>query len=241
MLVVFAGWVLTRGPHAVTQALVETSVAGRIHNERFHRFFSRGTWSPDELAHCLLLLILRFLPPDHPLWAVVDDTLAPKKGQHIFGIGTHLDAVRPTRKTRIFCFGHCWVVLAILLPLPFSARSWALPLLFRLYRTKKECTAKGAKYRKKTELARDMLDVLAGWVGERKVNVAADSAYCNDTVLRGLCPSFVLYGSMRPDAVVTNPPVHSPGVCGRPRIRGTCRPSRGIWRKTREFPGRSAT
>ena len=48
--VVFAGWVQTRGTHAITEALVMTNVAGRLHHERFHRFFSRGAWRPDELA-----------------------------------------------------------------------------------------------------------------------------------------------------------------------------------------------
>ena len=47
LVVIFTGWVLTTGPHAVTQALVATSVAGRRHHETFHRFFSRGTWDPD--------------------------------------------------------------------------------------------------------------------------------------------------------------------------------------------------
>jgi len=224
MLVVFAGWVLTRGTHAITQTLVETSVAGRVHHERFHRFFSRGTWNPDALAHLVFERILRLLPPDCPVWVAVDDTLAPKKGPHVFGIGTHIDAVRSTRKTRIFCFGHCWVVLAVIVPLPFSRRAWALPLLFRLYRSKKECAAKDAIYRKKTELARDMLDVLAGWVGQRRVNVTADSAYCNSTVTRYLPSNLVLYGSMRPDAVLTDLPVPRPGARGRPRIRGATLP-----------------
>ena len=148
MLVIFVGWVLTSGTHAVTEALVMTAVAGRRHHEAFHRFFSRGTWNPDELAQQLLQWILRRLPPDKPIRVALDDTLAPKKGPHVFGIGSHLDAVRSTRRHRVFCFGHCWVVLAVLLPVPFSRRTWALPLLFRLYRNKKECAAKAAPYRK---------------------------------------------------------------------------------------------
>jgi hypothetical protein len=134
MLVMFAGWVLTSGTHAVTQALVVTGVAGRKHHEAFHRFFSRGTWNPDDLAHELLRWILRLTPCEKPLRVVLDDTLAPKKGPHVFGIGSHLDAVRSTRRHRVFCFGHCWVVLAVLMPVPFSQRAWALPLLLRLYR-----------------------------------------------------------------------------------------------------------
>ena len=41
MGVICTGWVMTNGPHAVTQALVATQVAGRRHHEAFHRFFSR--------------------------------------------------------------------------------------------------------------------------------------------------------------------------------------------------------
>lgn len=39
LIVIVVGWILTRGPHAVTEALVETQVAGRRHHEAFHRFF----------------------------------------------------------------------------------------------------------------------------------------------------------------------------------------------------------
>ena len=49
-VVIATGWVLTRGAHAVTEALVQTGVAGRRHHEAFHRFFSRGTWDPDRLG-----------------------------------------------------------------------------------------------------------------------------------------------------------------------------------------------
>ena len=75
---------------------------------------------------------------------VIDDTLAPKKGPHVFGIGSHLDAVRSTKRQKVFCFGHCWVVLAVLVRVPFSSRTWALPVLFRLYRNTEECEKNGA-------------------------------------------------------------------------------------------------
>ena len=220
MVVIFTGWVLTGGQHAVTQALVETAVAGRRHHEAFHRFFSRGTWSPDEMAQQLLGWILRRVPADKPIRVALDDTLASKKGPHVFGIGSHLDAVRSTRRHRVFCFGHCWVMLAILLPVPFSRRTWALPLLFRLYRNKKECAAKAEPYHKKTELAREMIDLFARWVGQRRLEVVADSAYCNDTVTRGLPNSIILVGSMRPDAVLTALPPKRRKKSGRPPVRG---------------------
>lgn len=223
LFVIFAGWVQTSGPHAVTEALVVTGVSSRRHHEAFHRFFSRGTWSPDELGR---LVFVRLVPlcGDSPLRGALDDTLTPKKGPHIFGLGCHIDAVRSTRKHKVFTFGHVWVVLAIVMPVPFSRRAWALPILFRLYRNQKECAKRGEPHRKKTELAREMLDVLAGWVGGRRVELAADGAYCNGTVTDGLPANLVLFGSMRPDAVLTRPPPEKKRHGGRPSKRGTVLP-----------------
>jgi len=225
LITLTVGWVLTPGKHAVTEALISTDVARRRHHEAYHRFFSRGTWNPDEMGRSLFMWLLRRMAPDAPIRLAVDDTLASKKGPHVFGIGTHLDAVRSTRLCKVFCFGHCWVMLAVLVTVPFSRRPWALPILFRLYRNKKECARKRHPYRKKTELARDMLNVFLGWVGDRRVEFAADAAYCNDTVTRGLPKSVVLFGAMRPDAVLTalpeSRPSHKPG---RHRKRGDVLP-----------------
>jgi hypothetical protein len=67
-----------------------------------------------------------------------------------------------------------------------------------------------------------MLDILLGWVGPRRVELATDAAYCNSTVTRDLPPWVVLLGAMRPDAVLTELPApHVPGEkAGRPRKRG---------------------
>jgi hypothetical protein len=205
-VVLFVGWVMTQGDHAVTQALVVTAVAERVHWERYHRFFSRGAWKPDELGHLILLRALKLHLDFVPVRIAIDDTLAPKKGPHLFGLGTHIDAVRSTKKHKVFCFGHCWVTLALLVRVPFSSRAWALPVLFRLYRTKKECANNEAVYKKKTELARELIILFASWVGQRRIELAADSGYCNNTVTKDLPASVVLFGSMRPDAVLTSPP-----------------------------------
>jgi hypothetical protein len=219
-VVILAGWVLTQGPHAVTAALVATDVARRRHWEAFHRFFSRGAWDPDCLGRRVFERMRRHLDSG-VVRVVLDDTIAPKKGPHVFGLGTHLDAVRSTRAHRVFVFGHCWVVLAVLVRVPFSSRTWALPVLFRLYRNVKDCEKRGAAYKKKTELARDMLDVFVVWADGFRIELTADVAYCNDTVCRGLPENVLLFGAMRPDAVLTDaPPSRLSQGGGRPRKRG---------------------
>jgi hypothetical protein len=226
----------------VTEALVVTGVAGRRHHEAFHRFFSRGTWSPDRLGYWLFRRLERFLG-DGPVRVVIDDTVASKKGAQVFGIGSHVDAVRSTRKHRIFVFGHCWVVLGVLVRVPFSSRIWALPILFRLARNLKECEKHSAAYSKKTELARQMLDVLVEWVNGRRIELSADSAYCNDTVTRGLPGNVVLFGAMRPDAVLTDLPTSKATnrKGGRPSKRGRPMPKPEVFAQDGRRPWKTTT
>lgn len=227
LLVVLLGWLLCHGPvHTITEALVASGVAGKRHHEAFHRLFSRGAWSPDTVGYAVLQHILKKSAPE-PLQVVLDDTLASKKGPHIFGLGTHVDAVRSTRRWRIFSFGHCWLVLSVLVRVPFSSRPWALPFLFRLYRNHDDCASHADPYQKKTELAREMLTLMGAWTGETPIELALDSAYCNETVLRSLPRRVTVFGVMRSDAVLTaapEPPRGGRPRGGRPAKRGDKRP-----------------
>jgi hypothetical protein len=219
------GWVRSTGRHAVTEAMLAAGVAGRRHHAAFHRFFSRGTWSPDALGRWIFLFVASLLAPESPICIVIDDTLAPKKGPHVFGIGNHIDPVRSTVAQKIFAFGHCWVVLTVVLPVPWCKSTFALPVLFRLYTNKKACAKKGWPYRKKTELAVDLLKLFAEWAGDRRVELAVDSGYANETVTKHMPPHVVMLGAMRPDAVLTElPSSPSKHRNGRPRVRGATLP-----------------
>jgi hypothetical protein len=116
-------------------------------------------------------------------------------------------------------------VLAVLVRVPFSKRTWALPVLFRLYRRKKETAGAEAEYAKKTELARELLHVFVGWIGDRRVELSLDAGFCNSTVTRDLPASVVVFGAMRPDAVLTaEPKPRGEGTPGRPKLRGVALP-----------------
>jgi hypothetical protein len=110
-----------------------------------------------------------------------------------------------------------------------------LPVLFRLYRTKKECARRRTRHHKKTELAREMLDIVAQWLGERRLRVAMDSAYGNRTVVRGLPGHVRVVGAMRLDAALTaSPPAHVGR--GHRRVRGDRLPSLLQLAKDRKQP-----
>jgi hypothetical protein len=121
-------------------------------------------------------------------------------------------------------------------------RGFALPILFRLYRGKERGGQAGAPSRRgkppskrrqaallagarerrsKPELARDLVDLAAGWAGERTVYVAADSLYAGRPPLEGHPANVHVISRLRPDASLwTPPPPRRPGQRGRLRRRG---------------------
>jgi hypothetical protein len=202
-LPLFAGWVMCSGTHAVTESLVASGVSGRRHHAAFHRFFSRARWSLDELGRLLMVPLAAMA--NGPLRLVLDDTLCHHKGPKVFGLGCHLDAVRSTRKVRHFSFGHVWVTLAVRVRVPFTSRDWALPFLFRLYRTQADNQAQGCPHQKKTQLARQLVDSVLHWLPTTPVELVADGLYSCSTLVKGLPPRLAFVGSMRPDAVLGRP------------------------------------
>jgi hypothetical protein len=186
-LLVMVAWVLCIERYAITECLVVSQAAGVWEHSAFHRVFARRRWEVDALGRLwLLALVARLHRLGVRLQFVVDDTLGTHKGPKVFGLGTHLDAVRSTRKTKVFAFGHVWVTLALVVTVPFARRPFALPLLFRLYRGKKECAAHGGTYATKTALARELVDCVCAWVPTAAFDLLLDSGYANQTVLRDL-------------------------------------------------------
>ena len=223
-VVVPTGWAVSGGRHRISDPLCASGVGWQRHHCGFYRLFSRANWQPDTVGKQVFRLIESLLLPlDAALCLAIDDTLAHHSGPKIFGIGSHLDAVRSTRATKVSAFGHVWVVIAVVVTVPFSSRPWALPVAMRLYRHHKTCERTGAAYRSKTEMAPELIELVASWRPLGRIETCADMAYCNATVFDAMPERVVLFGAMRNDAVLTKPaePVE-PGKRrrGRPAIRG---------------------
>lgn len=228
-LLVMAAWVLCTERHAITECLVVSGAAGVWEHSAFHRVFSRRRWGLDALAKLwLATLVARLAARGLRVQFVIDDTLGTHKGPKVFGLGTHLDAVRSTRKTKVFAFGHVWVTCALVVTVPFSPRPFALPLLFRLYRSQKECAAHGGTYRKKTELAREVVERLLAWLPETPFDLLLDSGYATRTVLRELPTRVRVLGAMPVRAALLDAGGRTLRN-GRHSAKGAPRPSGAAW------------
>lgn len=225
-ILLVVGWLLTCDPSpggCITEALVAARIAGQMHWAAFHRFFSRAGWDPDRLGKTLFDLLETLLSS---AWieVAVDDTVAQKRGPHVFGASVHVDAVTSTKKRKNLIRGHCWVELGVVVNVPWSKRAWFVPVLSRLYRGKKEA---GMEYRTKSQLGREMVDLVLTWVEPRRnVRLLLDSGYMVKPMLRDLpFERVTVFGSIKTNAALYRPPPSGQGRRerkhrGRPRKMG---------------------
>jgi len=129
-LTLAAAAVLTTGRRTVAN-LVRT--LGRLapgHDASYRRVLSAARWSGLELGCALAAYLLRHLVPDGPVYLVGDDTVDGHPGRRVYGKGRHRDPVRSSHAYTAWRYGHKWVVLAVLVKLPFATgggpcRSWS--------------------------------------------------------------------------------------------------------------------
>jgi hypothetical protein len=220
-LTLLGGWVFARRRTVTGMILAAGAVgAGARHHSAYHRVFAAARWSLDELGLAVSGLILPL--SGGVVLLAVDDTLARKRGLKVFGAGMHHDPLLSCRKTAVTNWGHCWVVLGVVLRPPFCGGRWfCLPVLFRLYVPKKTAERKGLAYKTKPELAVEMLAVLCGRHPGRRFHAVCDSAYGGKSVLLKLPGNCDLTSRLKMDARLYDAPVNRKSrKGGRPRKRG---------------------
>ncbi|HUW82731.1 MAG TPA: transposase [Phycisphaerae bacterium] len=222
---IVTGWVFARR-RTITGMILAADAVNSKHHSAFHRVFATARWSLDALGLAVFDLILPWLGKG-PVLLALDDTLARKRGLKIFGVGMHHDPLLSTRKVALTSWGHSWVVLGVIVRLPFCPdRYFCLPILFRLYVNKKTATKKRLVYRTRPELAVEMLQLLCPYRENRRFHAMADSAYGGKSVYRNLPDNCDLTSRLDLDARLHEPaPARKPGTPGRPRRRGARLPS----------------
>jgi hypothetical protein len=224
---VISGWVFARRRTITGMILAADAAVGAKHHSAYHRVFAAARWSLDELGLAVFALVLPLLG-DRRVLLGVDDTLARKRGLKVFGVGMHHDPLLSTRKTAVTNWGHCWVILGVIVKPPFCGGRWfCLPILFRLYVPKKTADKKRLPYHTKPQLAVQMIQLLCGRFGSRQFHAVGDSTYGGKSVLCELpancdLTSRLVMGARLYDA----PPARAKSrKGGRPRKRGTRLPT----------------
>jgi hypothetical protein len=217
-LILVTGWVFARR-RTVTQMILAAGAIEEKHFSSFHRFFSQAAWSRDDLGLAVFALLKPWL--GEVIFLGVDDTLARKRGLKMFGTGMHLDPLLSSRGYKVTNWGHCWVVLSVLVEFPFwRGRYFSLPILFRLYLNKKKAAKLRKTHYSKPQLTIEMLKLLCERHENLRFHLVGDSAYGGQSVLGVLPDNCDLTSRAVLDARLYDaPPAPKPGR-GRPCRRG---------------------
>lgn len=217
-----AGAPLTTGRRTVANVLRTLRHLARGHLTNYQGVLSRAPWPGLGLGCALTRLVLDHLVPDGPVRLVGDDTVDGHKGPEVYGQARHRDAVRSTHSYTAWRYGHKWVVLAVLVRLPFATCPWALPVLIDLYRPAEDDRARRRPHRTPARIMCGPLRVLLIRFPGRAFVFAGDCGYGTHEVAR-FCyrhrARLTLVSKLHPDANLFDPPPPYAGK-GRPRLKG---------------------
>ena len=228
VVILLLGTVLAHGPRTVTVAL---RLMGYARDPRFsllHHVLNRARWSPLAVSHRLLLTLLtRLLPPTARLTFAIDEHLERRWGPQITKRGHYRDSARSSKTQAISSSGLRWICLALLVPLPWTERVWALPFLTIL--TTPPALDKAAQRRHKTtgDWTQQVVRLLRRWLPERELCLLGDTAYAS-LVLAAVCQAqdVVLITPFHLDAALYTPaPPRAQQTSRKPRVIGTRLPN----------------
>jgi len=212
--VLLAGVILAPGRRTVASALRVLGLAGERHFCNYHRFLARAHWSCRQLSRLLLgLLVRHLLPAGAPLRLVIDDTLERRAGKQVDYRGLFRDPVRSTARHVAYCWGIRWLCVCLLVELPGSRRSWALPFLTLPLLSEKTCARLKRRHRTLTEWAAIAMEWVRHWQPERDLVVVGDGSYAAVPLVHACqqCEKpIVLISRLRLDAVLHAPPEPRP-------------------------------
>ncbi len=209
-----AGTILAVGARTVTAALRAVGLADAPQFTTYHRVLNRARWSPLRLSRLLLgLLVVTFLPADAPLVLLVDETLERRRGRKIAWKGYFRDPVRSTPSQPVTTPGLRWLCVALLVPVPWSRRPWALPFLTVPALAPATSTKLGKPHRTVVERTQLLVRLVRRWQPDRDIVLVGDGTYAA-VPLGHTCrqlPGMVrLVSRLRLDAVLHDPPAPQP-------------------------------
>ena len=225
ILVLVAGAVLAPGKRTVTQALRVMGLADQPGFGRYHEALNRARWDARDVARRLLCHLLTVLWPQGEVIIAIDDTIERRWGGKIKARGIYRDPVRSSHGQFVKTSGLRWLSLAVMLPVPFAGRRWALPFLTVLAPSARWAEAQGKRHKTLTDRARQAILQTKRWLADRRVVVVADSSFAALELIAAVRRHVCLITRLRLDASLFEPaPERPPGKRGRPAKKGKRRP-----------------
>jgi len=208
----------------VTAALRALGLAQAPGFQNYHRLLNRARWSARQAAGVLLGLLVEAFVPQGPVILGLDELLERRRGRKLKARAIYHDPVHSTKGCFQRSSGLRWLCVALLTPVDWAARVWALPFLTALCPSERygPYRAHGRRYKPLTVRARGLLGQVRRWLPNRALIVVADNNYAALDFL-AWCTQHTLpvITRLRLDAALYRPaPKRRGRRGGRPRLKG---------------------
>src|SRR5713101_2829908 len=228
LMTLLTGTLLAQGRRTVAAALRASGNDQAGNWSLFHQVLNRARWSPLAVSRQLLLLIVEtFVPAGACVDLVIDETLERRWGSKISKRGHYRDSALSSRKRSVSSPGLRWIVMAVVVTLPWTKHRWALPFLCVLATTPEVSATLGKRHKTVGMWARQMVKLVRRWFPTLPITLLGDTAYsilelglaCQEQQVSLVTPFHL-------DAVLHEPPPERDAhTMGRPRVVGPRLPS----------------
>lgn len=222
-MILLTGTLLAQGRRTVAAALRASGNAQASNWSLFHQVLNRARWSPLAVSRQLLLLIVEtFVPVGVGVDLVIDETLERRWGGQISKRGHYRDSMLSSKERSVSSPGLRWIVMAVVVSLPWTKQRWALPFLCVLATTPETSERLGKRHKTVGMWAHQMISLVHRWLPDREVKLMGDTAYTIlELGLHAKTQQVTLITTGRLDAVLhAPPPERTAQTIGRPRVIG---------------------
>jgi hypothetical protein len=219
-----AGALLNRGRQTVANMVRSAGPMSEKSYASYSRFFNDSAWEEKTYSFLLLETILRIFPRHgRPhVRIIVDENLLRRKGKNVYGKCLHRDAVRSSQKHLVTTYGQKWVVFTVLVAIPGTRRSWALPVELDIYQTKRYCQQHSLDYLSSADITQLFLSRLKANFPHLSLEVIADGGFASVSFV-AFCSheGIKLSGKTKVNTILYNdPPRVQHKRRGRKKIKG---------------------
>jgi hypothetical protein len=178
LMILLTGTLLAQGRRTVAAALRHTGNDKATNFSTFHQVLNRARWSKLSVSRQLLLLIVEtFVPAGASVDLVIDETLERRWGSKISKRGHYRDSALSSREREVRSPGLRWIVMAVVVTLPWTKQRWALPFLCVLATTPEVSATLGQQHKTVGMWAHQMVSLVRRWRTLRSLKLMGDTAY----------------------------------------------------------------
>lgn len=168
------GLVLLKGGRTVCRILRFMGIKGQKKFDKYHKLINRAKWDLKKASSITLNEIIANIPTGETIYIAADEHLERRRGSNITAIGCYRDAVLSTKRCKVKSFGLKWLTVMVLMKFSWSEKTFALPFLTILTRSRESDLKSGNPHKTSTDWMCQLTMQIKRWLPQRRIVITTD-------------------------------------------------------------------